>query len=80
MEGSQRFNTIDAAENWAVDALKDRVRAMGRFAGTSRRTVEMEISDRVVTLGNQSTLFLGRTIRATLSGSPDLVLETARSA
>ncbi|MCG8614605.1 MAG: hydantoinase/oxoprolinase, partial [Desulfobacterales bacterium] len=80
IKGAQRFKTIEAAEDWAVDALKDKVRALGRFAGTSRQTVEMEINDRVVTLGNQSTLFLGRTIRATLSGSPDLVLETARSA
>ena len=63
-----------------METLKDQVRAMGRFAGTSRRTVEMEINDRVVNVGNQTSLFLGRTIRATLSGSPDLVLETARSA
>ena len=76
IEGGQVFNRIDTAEKWAVDRLKTRVQELGRFAGTSRKTVEMEIKDRIVNVGNDTSLFLDRTLSATLSGSPDLVLQT----
>ena len=75
--GSSMFRTIDEAENWAVENLKTRMQEMGRLAGTSRKTVEMEIQDRIITVENDTAVFLDRTIRAVLSGSPDLALKTA---
>ena len=50
---------------------------MGQFAGTSSRTVEMQIHDRIVKAGHDTSVFLERTLKATLSGSPDLALKTA---
>ena len=72
--GHHQFKTIDKAEAWAVEYLRTMVQALGRSAGTSRRTVVMDIKDRVVNTGNGIPLFLGRTLVATLSGSPDMVL------
>ena len=62
--------------NWskAVEYLKGHVQELGQCAGTSRKTVAMDIEDRVVNTGSGIPLFLGRTIVATLSGSPDMVL------
>ena len=73
--GTQQFRNIEAAEAWAVEYLKSHVRELGRSAGTSRKTVAMDIEDRVVNTGGGIPLFLGRTIVATLSGSPDRVLK-----
>ena len=72
--GHHRFETIAKAESWAVQYLKDQVQPLGKSAGTSRKTVDMEILDQVVKTGNGTPLFLGRTIVATLSGSPNRVL------
>lgn len=74
--GCKSFRNIDKAEAWAVEQLKNSVQQMGRTAGTSRKTVEMEIRDRIVNASNGTSLFLDRTLMATLSGSPDLVLES----
>ncbi|SMC80968.1 N-methylhydantoinase A/oxoprolinase/acetone carboxylase, beta subunit [Desulfocicer vacuolatum DSM 3385] len=72
--GNQQFKSIGQAEAWAVEYLKDHVRELARCAGTSRKTVAMDIEDKVVNSGGGIPLFLGRTIVATLSGSPDMVL------
>jgi N-methylhydantoinase A/oxoprolinase/acetone carboxylase beta subunit len=72
--GNQQFISIGQAEAWAVEYLKDHVQELGRCAGTSRKTVAMDIEDRVVNTGGGIPLFLGRTIVATLSGSPNMVL------
>ena len=72
--GAQQFMSIDKAEEWALAYLKDQVQELGRSAGTSRKTVAVDINDRVVNTGGGIPLFLGRTIVATLSGSPDRVL------
>lgn len=79
IDGAKPFSNIDEAEKWAVGALKTKVQEMGHFAGTTRKTVEIEIRDNIVTVGNNTSLFLDRIIRATLSGSPDLALETTLS-
>lgn len=80
LTGSQTFKRIEDAENCAVENLPARVRSMARAAGTSSSTVTMEIKDRVVNTSfcGGLSLFLDRTITATLKGSPDLVLESVR--
>lgn len=77
--GNQSFKDIVAAEAWAVEYLKERTRRQAEKAGTSRKSVEVSVDDRVVDTGNGLSLFLDRTITATLKGSPDLVVEGAVS-
>ncbi len=75
--GNQSFKSISRAEAWSLEYLKQSVRARAVKAGTSRKTVTMEIDDRVVDTGNGLSLFLDRTITASLLGSPDIVLINA---
>jgi hypothetical protein len=77
--GNRSFSEISEAQAWAVAYLKESVRSQALKAGTSRKTVEMESDDRVVDTGSGVTVFLGRTITATLQGNPDLVLAEATS-
>ncbi|MFK5952419.1 MAG: hydantoinase/oxoprolinase family protein [Desulfobacterium sp.] len=73
--GNQQFTNIGQAEAWAVKYLKNHIQELGRCAGTSSKTVAMDIENRVVNTGGGGTpIFLGRTIVATLSGNPDRVL------
>ncbi|MBF0232023.1 MAG: DUF1638 domain-containing protein [Desulfamplus sp.] len=76
VEGNHGFKDIGEAEDWAVEHLKSRVISQAIKAGTSKKTVSVEINDRVVNTGNGLSLFLDRTLTATLTGSPDLVLES----
>ncbi|MDY0221802.1 MAG: DUF1638 domain-containing protein [Desulfobacterium sp.] len=78
-DGHHRFMTIAKAESWAVKYLKDQVQSLGQLAGTNRKTVNMEIQDQVINTGNGTPLFLGRTIAATLTGSPDRVIDWVNS-
>jgi N-methylhydantoinase A/oxoprolinase/acetone carboxylase beta subunit len=75
--GNQTFRDISEAEAWSVAYLKDSVRAKALKAGTTRKTVAIEINDRVAEAGNGLSLFLHRSITATLQGSPDLVAASA---
>jgi N-methylhydantoinase A/oxoprolinase/acetone carboxylase beta subunit len=77
--GNQTFRDISEAEAWSVEYLKESVRAKALKAGTTRKTVAIEIDDRVIDAGNGLSLFLHRSITATLQGSPDLVLANAGS-
>jgi N-methylhydantoinase A/oxoprolinase/acetone carboxylase beta subunit len=72
--GNLSFKTITEAEAWGVEYLKKSVRTQALKAGTTRKTIAMETDDRVVDAGNGLSLFLYRSITATLQGSPDLVL------
>jgi N-methylhydantoinase A/oxoprolinase/acetone carboxylase beta subunit len=78
--GNQTFKDIAEAEAWSVEYLKERVRATAKKAGTTRKTVAIEIDDRVIDAGNGLSLFLHRSITATLQGSPDLILAAAGAA
>ncbi len=75
IEGAKQFESIDNAEVWAVEQLKNKVLGMGRLAGTSQKTIEFEIRDHIVTAKDGTSLFLDRIILATLSGSPDQVVD-----
>ncbi len=71
--GAKHFGHIDVAESWAVDYLKNRIREMARIAGTSNQKVEMEIVDHIVDAADGTSLFLERSLQASLTGSPDLL-------
>ena len=46
---------------------------MARIAGTSYQKVEMEIVDHIVDAADGTSLFLERSLHASLTGSPDLL-------
>ncbi len=77
--GNQSFKSLPEAEARAVEILKKSVRTQAVKAGTSRKTITMEIDDRVIDAGNGLSLFLYRSVTATLQGSPDLVLAQGAS-
>jgi len=72
--GSQVFKDLAEAEAWTVAYLKESVRSRALQAGTTSKTVAIEIDDKVVNTENGLSLFLHRRLSATLQGSPDLVL------
>ena len=75
--GGRKFAKIERAEDWAIEHLTKSVQETARAAGTSRKTVELEIRDRIAPAADGTDLLLERTIQATLSGSPDLTLQPA---
>jgi N-methylhydantoinase A/oxoprolinase/acetone carboxylase beta subunit len=74
--GAKKFGNIDVAESWAVDYLKSHLREMAKDAGTSSEKVEIQIVDHIVDAADGTSLFLERSIRSTLTGSPDLSLKS----
>lgn len=74
VEGGKQFKNIEKAEEWAIKHLEKSVLKMALAAGTSQKTVEMEIRDNIINAGDGTSLFLDRTILAKLSGSPDISL------
>ena len=76
IKGGKQFDDIDKAEVWAVEHLRENVLKTGRAAGTSRKTIKIEIKDNIIDAADGTALFLDRTILAILSGSPDIALES----
>ena len=77
IEGAKSFETLKEANDWAIEALGQRILKMGRSAGTSMKEIEMEIDDSISSTADGTPIFLGRTIVARLSGRPDLVTESS---
>jgi N-methylhydantoinase A/oxoprolinase/acetone carboxylase beta subunit len=75
--GGKSFDKVQEAEEWTIEELKQQVLELGRLAGTSRKTVEISIDDSIFKLEGGESLFLGRTIQASLTGKPDLVIAKA---
>ena len=71
--GAKRFETLEKANDWAVEVLGRRLQDLGNQAGTSMQEVIMDIDDNISRAANGTPLFLGRTIVARLTGRPDLV-------
>lgn len=68
------FKELAAADAFARETLVSSVRASGRAAGTGERTVTLTFEDRVPKAAGGRGIFLGRCIRAVLSGPPDAIL------
>ena len=75
--GGKLFNQIREAEEWTIDFLKSQIWELGRMAGTSRKTIEFNIEDSIVHLADGNSLFMGRTVQASLTGNPDILLGIA---
>jgi len=70
--GESHFSDIDEAENMAIEHLLDSISNKARRAGTDSDDVEMTIQDTIVDTADGTSLFLNRSISATLVGRPQV--------
>jgi N-methylhydantoinase A/oxoprolinase/acetone carboxylase beta subunit len=75
--GTRQFTKFDAADTFAKDTLVQKVRDLGRAAGTSCRTVTLSIKDKAPKTASGDPIFMERVIQATLTGRPDRVVRKA---
>jgi hypothetical protein len=73
LAGARHFGKFDDADAFARDELARMVRDLARAAGTSSRVVELETEDKISTTADGMQIFMGRIIRAKLTGRPDIV-------
>jgi hypothetical protein len=67
------FVDLEEAQRHAIEKLRLHVLAAARANGTREQRVEVGIRDRVATISDGSSLFIGRVVEAKLVGRPDLV-------
>ena len=72
--GARHFDKFDDADAFARDELTRMVRSLARAAGTGSRAVELTTQDQIATTDDGMQIFMGRTIRAKLTGRPDIVV------
>lgn len=73
LEGNRQFLKFEQAVEHAEHELVSLVREIGRASGTSEKSIEINIEDKIPAIANGSTVFLGRTITAQLKGKPDML-------
>ena len=69
------FDEVDA---FAKSELAGVVRRLAKLAGTSSRTVTIETEDQLPEDAGGQPVFLGRIVKARLSGPPDRVMVDKR--
>jgi N-methylhydantoinase A/oxoprolinase/acetone carboxylase beta subunit len=74
LPGATPFKAFEEADAFARNELAAMVRRLARAAGTSSRTVTIETEDQLPVDAGGHPIFIGRTLRARLSGPPDRVL------
>lgn len=72
LPGTPTFHSVEEAQACAVEQLQTIVRELGRRAGTGQSNVEISIDDRLAELKDGQQLFIDRTVKACLTGQPDL--------
>jgi N-methylhydantoinase A/oxoprolinase/acetone carboxylase beta subunit len=72
VEHAPVFQDFEEAHRYAAGELQRLVRVSARAAGTSQQAVEITVNDRIGTLADGGSLFVGRTLLARLVGRPDL--------
>jgi len=75
--GTRQFREFDEADAFARENLVEKVRNLGRAAGTSCRTVTLSIRDTAPKTASGDPIFMERVIQATLTGPPDRVIRKA---
>jgi N-methylhydantoinase A/oxoprolinase/acetone carboxylase beta subunit len=71
--GIHQFNVFDDADRFARKELVKMVRKLALAAGTSSRNVSLKTRDQLPATTGGDTIFMGRTIYASLTGRPDIV-------
>jgi len=80
LSGARRFEDFDEADAFAKSELADMARRLAEKAGTSSRTVTIEIEDQLPEDAGGHPVFLGRIVKARLCGPPDRVMAGERLA
>jgi N-methylhydantoinase A/oxoprolinase/acetone carboxylase beta subunit len=73
LPGGRHFRDFTEADRVAREELTRLVREQARAAGTSARHVRLEVEDQLPPAAGGKSVFLGRVIRASLSGLPDRI-------
>jgi len=74
LSGARRFMNFDKVDAFAKNELAGMVRRLAKLAGTSSRTVTIETEDQLPEDAGGHPVFLGRIVKARLSGPPDRVM------
>ena len=74
LSGDQPFKSFEEADAFAKNKLAGMVRRLAREAGTSSRTVTIETEDQLPVDAGGHPIFIGRVLRARLTGPPDRVI------
>ena len=74
LAGARRFKAFDAADVFAKGQLVDMVRTLGAQAGTSSTDVTIETEDQLPVDAGGNPIFIGRILKARLTGPPDRVV------
>jgi N-methylhydantoinase A/oxoprolinase/acetone carboxylase beta subunit len=77
LSGARRFKAFAEADTYARHELADMVRKLARTSGTSTRTVTIETEDQMPEDASGQPIFIGRVLKARLSGPPDRVVADA---
>jgi N-methylhydantoinase A/oxoprolinase/acetone carboxylase beta subunit len=77
LSGARRFTSFDDADTHARAELVDIVRMLAKASGTSTRTVTIETEDQLPEDASGQPIFIGRILKARLSGPPDQVVADA---
>ena len=78
LAGARQFEKFDDADAVARTELTRMVRDLARAAGTSSQALELRTEDKTSTAANGTQIFMGRTIHATLTGHPDIMIKGRR--
>ncbi len=73
--GTRHFRAFEAADAFARKTLTRMVRDLAQAAGTSCRTVELKTLDQVPVTACGDPIFMGRIIKGSLTGQPDLAVQ-----
>ncbi|MGA6927223.1 MAG: hydantoinase/oxoprolinase family protein, partial [Desulfosarcina sp.] len=74
LSGARRFKVFEEADAFAKVQLTDMVRTLASEAGTSTRTVSIDTEDQLPEDATGQPVFIGRILRARLTGPPDRVV------
>lgn len=75
IRGQRKIKKFDEADAFARSELTRMIRELALKAGTSCNTVSLEIEDQIPKTASGDPVFMGRIIKGSLSGRPDIVLQ-----
>ncbi|MBT8374296.1 MAG: hydantoinase/oxoprolinase family protein, partial [Deltaproteobacteria bacterium] len=73
--GTRHFKNFNDADHFAREELTRMVREKATAFGTSCQKVRLNTKDQVPTTASGDPIFMGRTVYASLTGRPDMVLK-----
>jgi hypothetical protein len=77
LPGAKQFTNLQEAHDYAVQEIAKLVRKAAHESGTSNNEVRISYQDIIIPAANGMDVYLGREIRAELSGRPDVKVSTS---